>query len=115
MDQIMPVSSRKEGQLLMTQEEIHALVRQFAAPLAPHITSTRRKEGAEKLVKYLWTAMICGPEMEEETWRVFREKGQLDDDMIDDIKQCYENKMKPMVSEEQLAALRQRYQVNRKQ
>jgi hypothetical protein len=98
----------------MTQEEIHALLRQFAAPLAPHITSARRKVGAEKLVKYLWAAMICGPEVEEETWRVFREEGLMEEAMIDDIKRLYEGKMKPMVSAEQLAALRQRYKVKSK-
>lgn len=104
---------RKENP--MDQAEVQALFRKFAAPLAPYAaTSAVRKEGAEMLARSLWTAMIAGPEMEEETWKVFKTTGNLDDESLQSIKQVYFEKMKPVVSEEQLAALRQRYQVRKK-
>jgi hypothetical protein len=94
----------------MNQAEVQDLFRKFAAPLAPYAaTSPARKEGAVFLVRSLWTAMIAGPEMEEETWKVFQTTGKLDEEAVQSIKQVYFDKMKPVVSDEQLAALRQRY------
>ena len=100
----------------MDQTEVQALFRKFAAPLAGYAaTSTARKKGAEMLARNLWTAMIAGPEMEEETWKVFKKHAKLDDDSLQPIKELYFNQMKPVVSEEQLAALRQRYRLRRKE
>ena len=93
----------------MTGLEVQALFQKFAAPLVPHVTSTARKEGAEFVAKSLWLALIDGPEMEEETWKLLKDQGQLDDDLLDSIKQCYQEKMRPVVSGERLVALRQRY------
>lgn len=98
----------------MTQEEAQALFRKFAAPLAPYVTSANRKESAEMLVRSLWLALVTGPEGEEATWKTLKDTGKLDDDLIEAIKECYEEKMKLVVSAEQLAALRQRYKVERK-
>ena len=58
--------------------------------------------------------MITGPEMEEETWKILKTRGDLDDDLLDSIQTCYYEKMKPVVNSEQLAALRERYKVRRK-
>ena len=59
--------------------------------------------------------MIAGPEMEEETWKVLKTTGKLDNESLQVIRQLYLDQMKPVVSEEQLVALRERYQVRRKE
>ena len=100
----------------MTQAEIQALVRRFAAPLAGYAaTSAERKEGAEFMARTLWTALIAGPEMEEETWKAFKKHAALDDDSLQSIKDLYFQQMKPVVSEAQLAALRERYRLRWKE
>jgi len=94
----------------MDQTEAQALLQKFAAPLASYAAvSQARKESAERLVQSLWIALIAGPEMEEETWKVFKNQANLDDDLLQSIKDIYFQKMKPVVSEEQLAGLRERY------
>jgi hypothetical protein len=99
----------------MDQAEVQDLFRRFAAPLAGYAaTSPARKELAEMLARNLWMAMIAGPEMEEETWKVFKSRANLTEDSLQPIKQLYFEKMKPVVSEEQLAALWKRYRVRRK-
>jgi hypothetical protein len=100
----------------MDQTTVQTLLRQFAAPLAAYAaTSPERKGLAEMLVRNLWTAMIAGPEMEEEVWKVLKTTGKLDDDSIQVIQQLYCDQMKPVVTNEQLADLRQRYQLRRKE
>ena len=100
----------------MNQAEVQALFRKFAAPLAGYAaTSAKRKEGAESLARNLWTAMIAGPELEEETWKVFKTTGKLDTDWLQEIQRLYYDQMKPVVNEEQLAGLRERYRVGRKE
>ena len=108
----------------LTHEEILELQRQFAAPLAHYaLSSPARRDGAEFMVKTLWTAMMAGPGMEEATWKAFREAGGIEGEdlkAIQDcyyqkaIQDCYYQKMKPVVSEEQLVALRRRYGLKRK-
>jgi hypothetical protein len=61
-----------------------------------------------------WLALVTGPEIEETVWKGLRDTARPDDDLIEALKPCYEEKMKPVVSGEQLAALRQRYKVGRK-
>src|SRR5713101_6990001 len=100
----------------MDQAEVQALFRRFTAPLAGYAaTSSARKELAEMLARNLWTAMIAGPEMEEETWKVLKTTGKLNDDSLQVIQQLYFDQMKPAVSDEELADLRQRYQLRRKE
>ena len=65
------------------------------------------------LARNLWTVLIAGPEMEEETWKVFKRHANLDDEALQPIKELYFQQMKPVVNEEQLAALRQRYCLRR--
>ena len=99
----------------ITQAEVQALLNKFGAPLAPYaLSSPKRKGGAEVMVKALWTALIAGPEMEETAWKVFKEQAHLADEDLQAIKDCYYQKMKPQVSEEQLALLRERYRVKKK-
>ena len=99
----------------MDQGAVQGLFRRFAAPLAPYAASSQdRKEIADFLARTLWTAMVAGPEMEEETWKVFETTGKLDDESLQAIKQVYFERMKPVVSEEELIGLRQRYQVRKK-
>ena len=95
--------------------DIRDLLRQFAAPLADYAASSlARNEGAEFMVRTLWTAMIAGPEMEEETWKAFREIGHIPEDDLKAIQDCYYQKMKPVVTPQQLAALQKRYGLKRK-
>ena|SRR5438132_12011343 len=99
----------------MDQAEVQALFRKFAAPLAGYAAiPVQRKEGAEFMARTLWTALIAGPEMEEETWKVLKKHAHLDDDSLQAIKDVYFQKMKPVVSEEQLAGLRATYRLRRK-
>jgi hypothetical protein len=100
----------------MDQAIVQALFRRFAAPLAAYAaTSPERKELAEMLARNLRTAMIAGPESEEATWKVLKTTSRLDDDSLQVIQQLYNDQMKPVVSEQERAALRQRYQPRRKQ
>jgi hypothetical protein len=99
----------------MDQAEVQVLFRKFAAPLAGYAaTSAKRKEGADFLARTLWTAMIAGPEMEQETWKVLKTTGKLNDESLQVIQQLYYDQMKPVVNEEQLAGLRERYRLRRK-
>lgn len=100
----------------MDQTKVEALFRKFSTPLAGYAaTSTQRREGAEFLARSLWTALIAGPEMEEETWKIFTTTGNLDADSLLAIQEVYYQKMKPVVSDEELVDLRQRYQLKRKE
>ena len=100
----------------MDQTTVQTLFRQFAAPLAAYAaTSPERKEGAEMLARNLWMAMIAGPEMEGEVWKALKTIGKLGDDSIEVIRQLYCDQMKPVVTNEELADLRQRYQLRRKE
>jgi hypothetical protein len=100
----------------MDQADAQSLFRKFAAPLASYAaTSVARKELAEMLARNLWTAMIAGPEMEEETWKVFKMRANLNDDSLQPIKELYFEQMKPVVTDEQIVALRQRYLFRRQE
>jgi len=99
----------------MNQTTVQSLFRKFAAPLAGYAaTSPARKELAEMLARNLWTALIAGPEMEAETWNILKTTGKLDADSLQAIQELYCEQMKPVVTEEELVDLRQRYQFKRK-
>ncbi len=98
----------------MDHAEANALFLEFAAPLAGYAgSSSARKKLAEMLARNLWTAMIAGPEMENETWKAFKSQANLSNDALQAIQQLYLNQMKPVVSDEQLVLLRQRYRLSR--
>lgn len=63
------------------------------------------------MARTLWTALIAGREMEEETWKILKTTGKLDADSLLAIQEMYYKKMKPVVSDEELVDLRQRYQL----
>ena len=52
--------------------------------------------------------------MEEEIWLILKTTGKLDDDSLQIIKQAYFEQMKPVLSEEDRAHLRERYEMVRK-
>lgn len=66
------------------------------------------------MVRALWTALIAGPAAEAETWKVFQEQAHLAEEDLQAVKDCYYQKMKPVVSDGQLASLRERYRVKKK-
>lgn len=100
---------------VITDADVQVLLKKFAAPLAEYAAASQaRKENADFMVQTLWTAMIAGPEMEEETWKAFREIAQLPKDDLKAIQHCYNHQMKPVVNPEQLAVLRKRYGMRRK-
>jgi hypothetical protein len=100
----------------MDQAEVQALFRKFSAPLAGYVdTSAGRKELAEMLARILWRAMIAGPETEEEIQKVLKSTRRLDDDSLQAIQRLYFDQMRPLVSDEQLADLRERHQLRRKE
>ena len=67
------------------------------------------------MARTLWMALIAGPEMEEETWKAFQKHAALEAESLQSIKDLYFQQMKPVVTEEQLAALRERYRLQRKE
>jgi len=106
----------KDEATTLTQTETQDLLRRFAAPLGDYAsTSPARKDGAAFMVRTLWQATIAGPEMEEETWKAFREIGGVPEEDLKAIQDCYYQKMKPVVNENQLIALRRRYRLKRRQ
>lgn len=98
----------------MDETTIQSLFRQFAGPLAAYAaTSPERKALADMIARSLWAAMIAGPEMEAETWKILKTTGKLDDDSLQAIQQVYFDMMKPVVSEQDREDLRQQYQMKR--
>jgi hypothetical protein len=67
------------------------------------------------LARILWRAMIVGPETEEAIQKALKSTRRLDDDSLQVIQQLYFNQMRPLVSEEQIAALRERQRDRRKE
>lgn len=98
----------------MDQAAVQALFRQFAAPLAGYAAaSPERQELAELLIRNLWTAMIAGPDTEEEMWKFFKTTCRLDDDSLHVIRQVYFDEMKPVVTEDQILELRHQFRRRR--
>ena len=88
----------------ITQAEVQDLFRSFAAPLAKFVSLGCRKEAAEELARNLWLAMIGGGSTEQDVWRAM---SQSDNELFAALKNCYEEEMKPVISPQHLAALRQ--------
>ena len=95
----------------MDQEDVQSLFERFAAPLAAYVALGGRKESMEMVARSLWVTMIGGPQIEEQMWTDMRETGDVDASLLESIRTCYAEEMKPVVSDEQLAALRQRYNI----
>ena len=93
----------------MDQEEVQSLFERFAAPLAAYVALGGRKESMETVARSLWVSMIGGPEIEEQMWTELGKPGNVDVNLLESIRRCYLEEMKPAISDEQLAALRRRY------
>ena len=90
----------------MQESDIQEIFIRFASPLAGFAALGGRKESVDELARNLWMAMLAGTEAEEQMWASL---AQADADLCDTVKLCYFEEMKPLVGEEDLAALRQRY------
>lgn len=93
----------------MNQTEIHALFTQFAAPLVPLATLAGSEKSMETLAKNLWIAALGGEEIENEMWEQMQQADDSDSGLLDSIRWCFVEKMKPALGEQQLAALRKHY------
>ncbi len=98
----------------MTDAEAKALFQAFAEPLFRHATTAVRQQTAERLARTLWLALVTGPDSENLLWESLKDKMNMNEEGVELIRQVYVLEMKPQVGEEQLASLRQRYQVRRK-
>ncbi len=65
-----------------------------------------RKESVEELARNLWMVLLAGEQAEEQMWASL---AQTNVDFCETVKHCYLEEMKPLVAEEELSALRQRY------
>jgi hypothetical protein len=92
----------------MNQNEAQALFLKFAAPLAFYVRLGGRKEAIESVARTLWAAMLGGPAVEEQVWNSLR-TSEVDSGVIESIRACYYDEMRPQLSDEDLGALRQRY------
>lgn len=89
----------------MTEAEVQTLFNK--SPLTSYAQSSPdRRHMAEVVAKLLWASLLAGPWEEEETGKAFKEKGFMADAHVQAVKDCYFQKMKPVVKDEQLAALR---------
>ena len=95
----------------MDDAEIQRLYRKFGSPLDSYATSPVRKEFVEYLVQLLWRTMIVGHGAEREAERSMREVGHMEDGVIEAIREVYYDQMCPLISEHELAALREHYNV----
>ncbi len=93
----------------MNQTEIHALFTQFAAPLVPLAALAGSKESMETLAKNLWIAALGGEEIENEMWEQMQQADEGDSGLLDSVRWCFDEEMKPALGKEQLAALRKHY------
>ena len=90
----------------MQESEVQAIFVRFAAPLSGFALLGSRKESIEELARNLWMVLLAGDGAEGQMWRSL---AQTDVDLCETVKRCYLEEMKPLVNEEELAALRQRY------
>jgi uncharacterized protein YodC (DUF2158 family) len=95
----------------MDETEIKLLYQKFASPLDSYATSPVRKQYVEHLVQLLWRAMIFGHDAKWDAWKFMRGVGQMEDSVIEAMLELYHEQMCPLVSEHELAALREHYHV----
>ena len=90
----------------MQESDIQQLFIRFAAPLSGFASLGGRTESVDELARNLWMTMLAGSDAEEQMWKSL---AHADADFCEIVKSCYFEQMKPLVSDEELAALRQRY------
>lgn len=104
---------RKSRARVLTDQAARNLFRRFAAPLFRSANSPSRKEAAQRLAQTLWLALVTGPEVEEILYRLLAERAKLNSEDIQAIQDCYYREMKPLITEEELRALKARYKVRK--
>lgn len=67
------------------------------------------------LSRYLWKALIAGPQAEDTMWDVLTTEGNLDAEQLEPIQTCYFTQMNPSVSAIQLVVLRAMFEVRNEQ
>ncbi len=90
----------------MEQQEVQAAFKRFAAPLMAFVSLGADQAAANELSRNLWLAMIGGPDIEKKVFDAMRESSS---ELHDVLHRCYIEQMKTQVSDEELAALRERY------
>ncbi len=90
----------------MHESKVQEIFLRFAAPLSGFATLGGRKESVEELARNLWMVLLAGDQAEEQMWKSL---AQSDAELCGTVMRCYSEEMKPLVSEEELAALRRRY------
>lgn len=93
----------------MDKHHIQEVFLEFATPLVPYVQLGGRKEAMEEIARQLWMAMIAGDEAEQQFWSALSSDGQLPAEIIASIQKCFDDEMKPKVSAENLAELRENY------
>lgn len=93
----------------MNESEVQALFLRFAQPMAPLRDAGANQQTLNSLARSLWAAMIGGDAAEQSLWNALREDAAVDEAVIGVVQLCYQQEMKPAVSEQELTALRARY------
>ncbi len=92
------------------QSELVGLFQKFAAPLVDSPLGTNLgKDIATRTAQVLWKAMIHGQELEHRFFHEVPVDDPLLPELFELIQQCYESEMKPQVTTEELASLREWY------
>ncbi|HUG71582.1 MAG TPA: hypothetical protein VMM76_27815 [Pirellulaceae bacterium] len=91
---------------VMQESEVQDIFLRFAAPLSGFAMLGGREESVEELARNLWMVLLAGDQAEEQMWTSL---AQVDADLCETVKRCYLEEMKPLVGDEELATLRQRY------
>jgi len=90
----------------MEKEEVQATFIRFAAPLTSLVALGADRAAATELSRNLWLALIGGPDIEQQIFDAMRDTNS---ELYDVLLRCYTDEMKPQVSEDELARLRERY------
>ena len=90
----------------MKKNEVQDAFVRFAAPLMSLVALGADKAATNELARNLWVAMIGGPDVESQVFDAMRESSS---ELYDVLHRCYTEQMKTQVSDEELAALRERY------
>jgi hypothetical protein len=104
---------RKSKTKVLKDQAAQNLFRKFAAPLFRAANSPSRKKAAHRLAQMLWLALITGPETEEFVFQTLEGKAKLNSEDIQVIQDHYYREMRPVITEEELRALKARYKVKK--
>jgi len=80
----------------MNEQQVQELYLRFAAPLASFVRLGTDVEATEQLARNLWTAMVAGPEAEQQMWDQLQASRS---ELVDVLRICYDEQMRPVVDE----------------